>query len=117
MTTMPRFGLIMHVGREGKQSKSEEIHIPSKVTDKPIAKGTIVIMNNNTHLHFTDKIKYTGSSITTNPRYEINVATRIAIAHSQRNRNERIFQLLRCIGSEERNDVPSDPTQHGTMGM
>jgi hypothetical protein len=58
----------MHVGREGKTFKSEEIHMPAKVTYKPIAKGTIVIMHKKTHLHFTDKIKYLGSTITANLR-------------------------------------------------
>jgi fructose-1,6-bisphosphatase/sedoheptulose 1,7-bisphosphatase-like protein len=81
----------MHVGKEGKISKSEAIHIPAKVTDKPVSKGTLLIMNNNTHLQFTDKIKYLGSTITTNLRDEIDVAMRIAIAHSQITQMRELF--------------------------
>jgi hypothetical protein len=81
----------MHAVGEGKTSKSEAIHIPAKVTDKPILEVTIVIMNDNTHLNFTDKIKYPGSTIATNLRDEIDVATRIAIAHSQITQMRELF--------------------------
>jgi hypothetical protein len=69
----------MHIGREGKTSKSGSIHIPAKVTYKPILTGMKFTVNCNTHLHF----KYLGSIIATNLRDEIDVATRIAIARFQ----------------------------------
>jgi hypothetical protein len=81
----------MHVGRQGKNIKSEAIHIPAKVTDKSITKGTFVIMNDNTHLDFTDKIKYLGSTITTNLRDEIDIAMRIANARPQITQMRELF--------------------------
>jgi hypothetical protein len=58
------FGLIMHVGREGKKSKTEMLHIPKKLGENPIPLGTKVQMNKGDYYHFTDQIKYLGSVIT-----------------------------------------------------
>jgi hypothetical protein len=73
-------------------------------------------MDNTTHLRFTDKIKYLGSTITTNLRDEIDVASRITIAHSQISQMRELFNCRDVLVATEKNDVPSNPTQHDTMG-
>jgi hypothetical protein len=72
-------------------SKSEAIHIPAKVNDRPTNTGTGVHLDDETYLHFTDKIKYLGSIITWDLRDEIDVATRIAMGHSTITRMQELF--------------------------
>jgi hypothetical protein len=35
-----RFGLVMHVGRGYKKSKTEAMHVPAKLDQEPIPEGT-----------------------------------------------------------------------------
>jgi hypothetical protein len=49
-----RFGLLMHVGQNGKNSKTEAIHFPKGIHESPIPPGTKVIMQDGAYFHYID---------------------------------------------------------------
>jgi hypothetical protein len=42
-----RFGLLMHIGRNSKNSKTEAIHFPKRINKSPIPPGTKVMMQDD----------------------------------------------------------------------
>jgi hypothetical protein len=61
-----RFGILMHVGRNGKKSKTEAIHFPKGIHESPIQLGAKVPMQDVANFHYTDGIQYLGSWIRSN---------------------------------------------------
>jgi hypothetical protein len=66
---MARFGLIMHIGRDGKKSKTEAMFFPppgTKATPKDITQFSVE--NDQGYITFTEKFKYLGSLFNTDLR-------------------------------------------------
>jgi hypothetical protein len=110
----------MHVGGIRGKSKSEAIHIPATVNDRLKNKGTIVQLDENIYLHFTEMIKYLGSIITWDQRNEINVAINIAMGHSKITRMKELFNCRDVsIGIKIRmlQLIPLNSAQYRDMGL
>jgi hypothetical protein len=86
-----QFGLIMHIGRRGIKSKTEALHIPKKLGEKPIPAGMIVHLENEAYFHFTEKIKYLGSIVTYCLRDNIDITARISKAHGTMGALKELF--------------------------
>jgi hypothetical protein len=87
-----RFGLVMHVGRGDKKSKTEAMHVPGKLNQEPIPEGTRLELREGAHIHFTTTFKYTGSKVTSKLSENLDVKTRIAIANSQMGQMQELFR-------------------------
>jgi hypothetical protein len=75
---MPCFGLMMHIGRDGKKSKTEAVYFPPpgvEATPKDIAQ--FGEDNDQGYITFTEKFKYLGSLFNTDLRDDREIATRI----------------------------------------
>ena len=90
-----RFGLIMHVGKNGKKSKTEAMHIPARLNEEPTKDGTTINISDNEHINFTTKFKYLGSKITSNLSDELDINTRIATASNQ------VYKMRHLFSSNE----------------
>jgi hypothetical protein len=71
-------GLIMHVGENGKKSKTEALHTPKKLYEAPIPAGEKVNINNGAYFHFTNSTKYLGSIVTSSLHNSADVTARIS---------------------------------------
>jgi hypothetical protein len=82
-----RFGLIMHLGNPSTKSKSEAMFFPAslKQAKEDLSNNTLpenLLLPNNKHIHFTNKFKYLGSTITPLLNEDIEIETRISKAKS-----------------------------------
>lgn len=80
---LARFGLIMHIGRQGKQSKTEAMYFPSKIDGYTLAAETEQIVVEDGYITYCDKFKYLGSIIEPNLRDHLEIRTRIRKAQGQ----------------------------------
>jgi hypothetical protein len=94
-----RFGLVMHVGRGEKKSKTEEMHAPATLNQEPIPEGTRIELRGGAHIHLTTKFKYVGSTVTSKLSDNLYVNTRIGIANLQ---TVQMKELFRCKGISRR---------------
>jgi hypothetical protein len=90
--TMARFGLIMHIGRDGKPSKTEAMYHPPSLQecqdqpDNTPEEATYTVADG--YVTFTRKFKYLGSWITQDLRDDTDIAVRIGKATAQ------LYQLV-----------------------
>jgi hypothetical protein len=59
------------------------MHAPAKLNQEPIPQGTRIEFRGGAHIHFTTKLKYLGSKVTSKMSDNVDVKTLIAIANSQ----------------------------------
>ena len=85
--TMARFGLIMHIGRDGKPSKTEAVYHPPSLQecqgqpDETPEEAQYTVADG--YVTFTRKFKYLGSWITQDLRDDTDIAVRIGRATAQ----------------------------------
>jgi hypothetical protein len=75
------FGLIMHVGDNGKTPKTEALHPPKKLGETRIPAGEQVSINNGAYFHFTNSITYFRSIVTSCLRDSADITARISKAY------------------------------------
>ena len=92
-----RFGLIMHIGRDGKKSKTEAMYFPPKLmtnkNDTPeidTKKDTFKVMDG--YVGFTDTFKYLGSLITTDLKDTHEIKKRVQKATVQMNELRHLWR-------------------------
>ena len=90
-----RFGLIMHIGRDGKKSKTEAMYFPPKLltakeTPEVTTKDTFKVMDG--YVGFTDKFQYLGSLITTDLKDTHEIKKRVQKATVQMNELRHLWR-------------------------
>jgi hypothetical protein len=93
----------MHVGRNGKKSKTEAIHFPKGIHESPIQLGAKVPMQDVANFHYTDGIQYLGSWIRSNLRDDFDITKRIVSGYSAMGQLKQLFTSR---------DVPLDIKLH-----
>jgi hypothetical protein len=68
------------------------MHVPVKLNQEPISEGTRIELRRGAHIHFTTKLKYIGSKVTSKLSDNSDVKTRIAITNSQMGQMKELFR-------------------------
>jgi hypothetical protein len=87
-----RFGLVMHIGRGDKKSKTKAMHVPAKLNREHIREGKRIELRGGAYIEFTIKFKYVGSKLTSSLSGNLDVKTRIAITNSQMGHMKDLFR-------------------------
>ena len=80
--TFKRLGLIMHVGTNNNQSKSEALFIPKSFQEENNPLPDSIITNEGT-IKFCQQFKYLGSIVTNDLRDDVEIESRIKKANAQ----------------------------------
>jgi hypothetical protein len=90
-----RFGLIMHIGKNGKKSKTEAMYFPPKLltkNDTPEVTPEDTFPVKDGYVGFTDKFKYLGSFITTDLKDKHEIEKRVQKATVQMNELRHLWR-------------------------
>ena len=111
-----RFGMDIHVGSEGKPSKTEVLFVaaPEKLYDEPeVYDGrdlTNVVLGNGSFFPVVEKFRYLGTMLTRTCRDDVNVAERIKTAGNAFGALHLTKYLLCCEESRLHRDHSEDLT-------
>jgi len=75
-----KFGLIMHIGRNGSKSKTEAIFFPPKLGTNQTQQSTSQIAVADGYITFTNNFKYLGTTIAADLREDTEIKLRISKA-------------------------------------
>jgi hypothetical protein len=63
-----RFGHVLHVERWDKKSKTEVMHVTSKLNQEPLSEGTMKELREKENINCTTELKYLASKVTSKMR-------------------------------------------------